>query len=194
MSVIIYDNFYIDPDSVRKEILANTFEVLPNKVYYGGKISKQYSVPDIHNFFSTKIGAQSFRRVDDKSYFGECRLSFKDDFFEQWIHTDESDWSAVVFLNLEGTYPESHGTAIWRHRETGWTTLPLDSSKETRTRLIKDGLDESKWELIEFIPGKYNRIVLFPSMLWHSMMPRDVFGIDNESARLAQLFFFDELR
>src|SRR5690606_11993839 len=109
------------------------------------------------------------------SWYGHFRLSLESDPFEQWIHMDPVAWSVIVYLNPDETYPETNGTAFWKHKETGWLGYPGDwknlqapsseltakgysGYEDVRSRIIyKDGLDESKWQQELFIPGRYNR-------------------------------------
>lgn len=208
--IIIYDDFFADPDKVRAEVIQKGFQEMPGSKTYPGKMSEPYVTPEMYSLFASLIGAD-MRNLPPGSWFGHFRLSLEADPFEQWIHMDPVPWSAIVYLNPDGTYPEGFGTAFWKHKETGWNKYPAGyitgpanqemlskgyrDYQDLRQKVIyRDGLDESKWTQELFVPGKYNRMVLFRPTLFHSHMPKFNFGTDEQSGRLVQLFFFDEVR
>jgi hypothetical protein len=47
----------------------------------------------------------------------------------------------------------------------------------------------TKWEMVDFIGNKYNRLVIYQGDLFHSSL--DYFGTDINNGRLFQTFFFD---
>jgi len=209
-NIIVYDDFYQDPDAVRKAVLDRGFPI-PRGGTYPGRMSDAFIPTGLLNLFSSIAGTEVFRPLDDRSWFGQFRISLEGDPFEQWIHMDPSDWSAILYLNPPGTTPDGYGTSFWTHKETGWSGYPgktdtqivtqemkdkgYNSYQEIRERIIyKDGLDETKWIHDIFIPGKYNRLVMFRPWLWHSHMPKNNFGNTDETGRLVQLFFMREVR
>jgi hypothetical protein len=210
-NIIIFDDFFQNPDQVRSDVLNAGFRSIPGGTY-PGRMSDPFISPGIADFFSSIIGAEA--RSAPNSWFGQFRVSLANDEFKQWIHVDPIAWSAIAYLNPEGTYPEGYGTAFWKHKATGWNGIPgslgansqvflnedaasknIKDYTEFRSKIIYgDGLDESKWNLDLFVPGKYNRIVIFRPTLFHSHMPKFNFGDTDETGRLIQLYFFDEGR
>ena len=55
--------------------------------------------------------------------------------------------------------------------------------------IYQDSRDMTKWEMVDFIGNKYNRLVIYQGDLFHSSL--DYFGTDINSGRLFQTFFFD---
>ena len=47
----------------------------------------------------------------------------------------------------------------------------------------------SKWDMVDMISNKFNRLVLYRGDLFHSSM--EYFGEDKETGRLFQTFFFN---
>jgi len=208
-NVIIYDDFYKDPDTIRKWALDASILPVENKTY-PGIMTETFLPVEVPELFRSLVGTDIYYRNESKvGWFGEFRISQYQDEFEQWIHADPtSPWAGIIFMNPDP--PKSYGTAFWKHKKTGTTKAPMKHCRshpeydteaiqkmgykdwnEVRSELIcKDGLDESKWEQTLFIPGVYNRLVLFNSQLWHSHMPKENFGDSKENARMVQLFFF----
>ena len=85
------------------------------------------------------------------------------------------------------------GTAIYKHKETGLykAATKEDGSydKETMDKIYKDSRDMSKWEVVDVVANKFNRLVLYRGDLFHSSL--DYFGKDKYDGRLFQTFFFN---
>jgi len=198
--IIIIDNFFKDPDAVRAAAIQSGFKMLPGGTY-PGKMTGAFLSPEIDNAFSSIVGAQTWPRPE--SWYGQFRLSLASDPFEQWIHFDFCPWSAIAYMNP--TYPAGYGTAFWQHKATGWTEYPetreimlqggyVDYSDVRERLVLKDGLDETKWNQMQFVEGVYNRIIIFRPTMFHSHMPKGNFGVNEQDGRLVQLFFFNEMR
>ena len=72
----------------------------------------------------------------------------------------QSDWIALIYLQLPLSSLGEFGVRFYSHKETG--SEFYSEGKELNT------LDESQWKEYSKIPVKYNRLVLFKSRLWHS--------------------------
>ena len=72
----------------------------------------------------------------------------------------QSDWIALIYLQLPLSSSGEFGVRFYSHKETG--SEFYSEGKELNT------LDESQWKEYSKIPAKYNRLVLFKSRLWHS--------------------------
>jgi hypothetical protein len=131
-------------------------------------------------------------------------------------YDDFCDYAGLVYLNP----PEqcSGGTSFWRHRATGLElatqgegaqSLPALLARFGATderSLVKRILGESNpdaaqgyptesnsvWELTEVIPMRYNRFVLYDSLLFHTPhYQEDRFGETLEARRLTQNLYFN---
>lgn len=50
--------------------------------------------------------------------------------------------------------------------------------------------DPDKWELLEYVEGKYNRAVIFEAPLFHSRYPIEGIGTEPENGRLVWVSHF----
>lgn len=98
------------------------------------------------------------------------------------LHTDASmgTWTALLYLNPQP--PEGDGTAFYRHRATGATGSTDDAE-------AADWLDAEQWERIGLVEGRFNRLLLFSSGLFHARAIPENYGTDRDSARLLQICF-----
>ena len=142
-------------------------------------------------FINKKVIKKASKAVGEKlDYFrdGEgsgFRYIQKNHGYKQLIHIDDSKYSLVV--NLDRNQKEDTGTYFWKHKETG---LERYNGRQSEEILKRDGNDKTKWELLEFVPGKFNEGVLFDSKLFHSPSPG--YGLNKEDARLIQIMFLEE--
>jgi hypothetical protein len=99
-----------------------------------------------------------------------------------FIHSDADmgDWTAVLYLNPEP--PDGDGTDFWTHRATGaiGSRIPHERSEE--------GKSTHGWFLRERVAARFNRIVLFPSIFFHSRAIHRNWS-RGEEARLTQVVF-----
>lgn len=186
------DNFLADPDAERKKALSAEYEEIAHRdIKYRGI-----------SFHSDDLVASRIKEIlgcPDFDYKCFYRRYLEKEQSETHIHNDHviGTFTAILFLNP----PEQcyGGTAFWRHKLTGWAHHPtqemLDAAKvkdepETWQAIISDGFAEKKWDMIDYCPMEYNRLLLFWSARFHSRWPQAAFGHDLESARLIKTFFF----
>ena len=60
---------------------------------------------------------------------------------------------------------------------------------EDGTDYSSDTQDMTKWDLVDRIANRYNRLVLYRSNIYHTSL--DYFGKDSHDGRLFQLFFLN---
>jgi len=110
------------------------------------------------------------------------------------------------------------GTAFWRHRGTGLLVPPTRIDAQARSFMRRRGLrsreqlftamlddhppaegrgfrfvteTSAQWELVASVPMRCNRLVLYPSALFHSALVTDeMFGELRSTRRLTQVMFF----
>lgn len=90
---------------------------------------------------------------------------------------------------------------IYKHIETGISCIPENQNDLERLGFSNyleldkeivspDTNDFSKWELLQFIPMKFNRAIIFKgSKYFHSVTEK--FGDSIENSRLSHNFFFN---
>lgn len=206
-SVIIFDDFYPDPDKIRNIALNCKYDEEAGN-WPGFNSQNRYFENWQANFFEWFTGEKVV--PSPGSACGMFRVTYEDSPYKQLIHFDPRDkqvWAGVCYLSLPSSYTNTDGsikdagTKFWKHKEFGFEKVPMsqeegkkygfNSIKDLKLFLETDGMDENKWHLLDNISIKYNRLVLFRPWLWHSIAGQ--FGKTKEDARLTQLYFFDIL-
>jgi tetratricopeptide (TPR) repeat protein len=143
---------------------------------------------------------------------GAFRQSYAGSQARSDIHVDEEVckpmYAGVLYLSL----PEHcrGGTSFFRHRATGWATIPSAATlrdspyadfrefqrREVVGRGERVGFAEltrrrEAWEPVLEVPMRANRLILYRSDYFHAIS--EVFGSTPGDARLVQLFFFEPL-
>lgn len=98
------------------------------------------------------------------------------------IHTDVDmgDWTALLYLNPAP--PAGDGTNFWTHKATGEISSAIPHERSI------EGRDRDAWVLREHVAGKFNRVLVFPGVLFHSRAIHENYG-SGENARLVQVVF-----
>ena len=94
--IIVVDNFYKDPDSVRNFALEQEFKVDP-KQNFPGKQSYNLHLKNLKQRFAEIVGTEQLT-IKDTWAFGSFRISSLNDKGRSHVHFDEPDWSAIVYL------------------------------------------------------------------------------------------------
>lgn len=182
-NLIVVDDFYENPDEVRKFALSQEFSVTGN---YPGKRTKSFLSDGIKEGISSimyNIGGEVtnwFEGENGSGYTGAFQLCTSQD--RTWIHGDYYNmWAGVCYLTPDA--PVSGGTALYRYKENG------DRISERGKNTGYDSYDYTKWEVVDRVGNIYNRLILYPGHLYHASV--DYFGNDIHSGRLFQTFFFD---
>lgn len=175
-SVLITDDFYSNPDSVRAFALQQEFKVQGN---FPGVRTASFLTPDVKETIQSilwNVGGEITNWHEADGLTGSFELATAAN--RSWIHTDHhNSWAGVLYLTPNA--PLSGGTGLFRHKATGATT-----SAELETY---ESQDMTKWELIDRIGNRYNRLAMYRSDMFHTSL--DYFGSTPEDARLFQLFF-----
>jgi hypothetical protein len=179
-TLIIVDDFYQNPDSVRAYALAQSFEVKGN---YPGIRTQPWLPDDLKNSIQGIIqhaGGKVTNWHEDSGYTGAFQLCTSAD--RTWIHADcFNTWAAVCYLTPDA--PLSAGTALYRYKSTKEVCRANESAP------YLDGYDYTKWEQTDYVSNRYNRIVFYRGNLYHASV--DYFGNSMENGRLFQTFFFN---
>jgi hypothetical protein len=117
---------------------------------------------------------------EDSGYTGAFQYATALD--RTWIHSDHTSmWAGVCYLTPDA--PLTAGTALYRHKESGeWRSYEN----------VHEGYDITKWDKVDTIGNKYNRLILYRGDLFHASL--DYFGDSLYNGRLFQTFFFDTER
>jgi len=136
--------------------------------------------------------------METKDHISFFRLSKPGEETPAAVHPDtamDRDMACVLYLTPGGT----GGTAFWRHKETGLSSMRElkkrdEKDHEALVDLInKDSNDESKWDRRMLVDYKYNRFITYPTDYFHSRYPfqSEGFGDKNETARLIWVAFYN---
>ena len=180
--IIIIDNFYNDIDDVRTMALKQEFNIKGN---YPGIRTRSFANNNIKKMFEQYIGKKIIYWPDE--YNGSFQYTTKD--MDSWVHRDVTNWAGIIYLTPNA--PLVAGTAFFKHKSTGIENLEEynNSVKEIQEELNNDGQNMDKWEIIDYVGNKYNRLVLFQGSINHRSM--EYFGDNKENGRLFQTWFFN---
>jgi len=175
--IIIIENFYENPDTVRADALTAEYPIIGN---FPGRRSKQFLYPGIKEKFESIIGRPIQYWPD--GYNGAFQWVTGD--MSSWIHRDCTEWSAIVFLTPGA--PCDGGTKLYQHKVSGVSY----SDHALEEVLNRDSTNEDAWHIVDTVGNIYNRCVLFRGKRSHKS--DRYFGDSLENARLFQTFFFND--
>lgn len=186
VNTLIVDDFYGNPEEVRDFALEQDFNVDGN---YPGHRTVSFLNDDIKNTIQRIIEPFAGKVTGwGGEYSGSFQYTTAED--RSWIHSDSTTgWAAVLYLTPNA--PASAGTGLFRHKETGltsWDDSQYNEEETLNAPHMTEPRDYTKWELVDRLGNKFNRMVLYRSDNYHVSM--DYFGKDLYTGRLFQVFFF----
>ena len=182
-SIIVIDDFYSDPYYVREQAFKmKWYDELGN---HPGTRTKPNRHPTVKTLLEKKIGQEiTVWDVDwEHDYNGSFNLCKSWD--KCWIHSDwGTNWACVVYLTPDA--PVESGTALYRHKKTGYRVRPDD--EELAKKIDQDSLDFTAWEMTDYVGNIFNRAVVYRGEYYHAAV--QYFGTTDEYCRMHQTFFF----
>ena len=177
---VVVDNFYKNPDSVRK--FALTLDFKEHKQYHKGRRTDDgYRFAGLKESFEKILGAKikNWENYRINGCFQHCIAG------DQLVyHCDNQAFAGIIYLSPNA--PPQTGTSFYRSRHT----LKMKVSDSEHSTVFKNGfLDSTEFDLVDTVGNVYNRLILFDAKLIHSAS--EYFGTDVQNSRLFQLFFFD---
>jgi len=182
----IVDNFYEDPNVVRKLALGqNYIDGGFGKGFIGKRTENQFLFPGLKERFESIMG-ERITLWKDHQMNGRFQISKSGE--PLVYHCDEQRWGGMIYLTPGAPY--SCGTTLYAHKQTrartyydkgwdaAWINLPGDPH-----------LDGTSFEPVDVFGNVYNRLVIFDASAIHSAS--QYFGTADENARLWHMFFFD---
>lgn len=176
LNLLVIDNFYADPDSVRNFALSQEFSVKGN---FPGMRTKSFFTEDVKQAIEhyMQFAGKITNTYEKSGYTGAFQVATAMD--RTWIHSDPYNmWAGVCYLTPNA--PHTSGTGLFRHKATG-NYRKVDQDYE--------GYDYTKWDLFDVIGNRYNRLIIYRGDLFHASL--DYFGDSVNNGRLFQTFFFD---
>ena len=186
-TLVVVDDFYPDPDAVLGRALRLEYRQESGVNYPGLMAATFQDVVPIMKRFAQLLGGIDIKFQGTQ---GGFRITTEADMVRRnsLVHLDSSDFSAVIHLSrqpMEGTY-------FYRHRELGldYVAPTLRRNAAVEEALVRDTLRLEAWEVVDTIPMKYNRLVIFDGKHFHSGA-RTLTGAAAADGRITQNFFFD---
>lgn len=196
--LIVVDDFYDDIEAVRSYALSLEYDPPEMSGHYPGIQSTRPAVsPRLKDLFSEFAGVPL--EPADGAVYGNFRVGLEAQVGDVAVHLDHVEWSAIIYMN-EAPMDQTSGLSIVRHvdlprvkvDEALLQELNVADRKEfDRTWVRPSSSDMSKWQRVETIDVKANRLVLLRSGNYCHVI-ENVFGTDLESGRMTHSFFMDE--
>jgi hypothetical protein len=197
LGLIIIDDFYDDPDSIRDMALSSEYyEDKKSSGYkfgdapWPGKMSKDTYSPTWIDVKISKILNKNMRQLRQMDN-GSFRISKKGTVSSNLLHADSVDanyYAGVLYLSKNRE--DTPGTIFYNQKSTNSDRA---LSKEHLKHIIQNNefnqLD--KWTIHTVSNIVYNRFLLYPANKFHGIGP--VFGEQDEDARIVQIFNFIEI-
>ena len=178
-SFICIDNFYNDPDEVRRVALNAEYSTEGN---YPGIRTKPMMTDSMEQIIKDAINLNQEYNFG-KQYCGSFQYTTA--FDRSWIHADgTTEWAGVLYLTPNA--PPSSGTGFFKFKEGGYTRYTGDKAMDKYIDSCSQDL--TKWEKITEVANVYNRLIIYDATQFH--MSSDYFGTNINNARLFQTFFF----
>lgn len=181
--LLVVDNFYEDPDSVRELALQQSFA--PDLRYHKGqRTNTKFIAPNTKQIFETLLGRKIIRWTEYE-YNGIFQYCTAED--PLVYHCDVQSYAAAVYLTPNA--PIETGTSFYRSKiyPEVRSTRPEEA---IYSEVFAGGYyDKTNFELVDTIGNVYNRLAIWNSRLIHSAS--EYFGNSKENGRLFHLFFFD---
>jgi hypothetical protein len=176
LNLVIAEDFYDNPDGVRKFALSQPFNVKGN---YPGVRTKPFMNDSMKAVISNLVAISGavINWHEDCEFTGAFQLCTAQD--RTWIHADSfNTWAGVCYLTPDA--PVSGGTSLYRHKAT---------RHREKASVDYESYDYTKWDEVDRIGNIYNRLILYRGNMFHASV--DYFGSTYEDGRLFQTFFFD---
>jgi len=197
--LIVIDDFYDNPFGMRNLALQSEYLAFLNSNIPGYESKNSY----FNNYYAEKFSKLINNKIDinpNKLSYGKFRYSLAESKSLSSMHLDKAEWSAIVYLTLDMDC--KGGLGVYKHKETGLSKVPdnfeelnkigYSSIADLDRKIVHPATNMfDKWELIEHIPMKFNRLVLLRgSKYFHSVTEK--FGESIVNGRLSHNFFFNE--
>jgi hypothetical protein len=175
--VLVKDNFYDNPKEVLKAAQhAEYYEPEHVTGYRSRLVYHQLGVKEkLEKILGIRITRWNTDPIEENGVFyqGFAQGTRKE---VPGVHSDEpyDDITALVYLTPD--LPFDCGTSLWMHKATGLTdpATPADARRlgrkytDLKELLEDESKDRSKWIEIDRIGHRFNRIVAYPSGVFHS--------------------------
>lgn len=182
----VIDDFCPVAERVRASALAAGFATwLPSRGKVGSSVYEGMGFWAEHAPMLTSLSIAIGSQVFPNAMF--CRVTLPST-ERAYIHSDRDTaaYTCVVYLS---EHDDDYGTAFYRHRASGMERMPTVAQMERGGILdtLSDDMvngGEKEWEQIGFVPGRFNRALIFDAPLFHSRVPLTGIGDSAATARM----------
>ena len=194
MSFTVVDDFTPHIERVRSSALASGFGTWkPNKGEVGSSIYEGMNFWGDHALMVHALGIRFGRPVIPNSMF--FRVT-NEDTEAAYVHSDREagEFTAIVYLSEHDG--ASSGTGFYRNRRTGMTRMPSfelmrhDPAEFDKLKAEMVSGSDAEWELLDYVAGRFNRLVMFDAPLFHSRHPKRGIGKTPEAGRMVWVCHF----
>nr|QPI16238.1 MAG: hypothetical protein NIOZUU157_00121 [Virus NIOZ-UU157] len=196
-TLMAIDDFYTYPNEVRK--MALTLDYNPSQYHKGKRTQVQFILDGTKEKLEKVLGKKITNWSEHHAHCGVFQHCTPADPIV--YHYDGQSHAAVVFLTPDA--PPETGTSFYRHKSLKWLDKqPIigehgvkseEDGKEIEAKYIgnvhDDFLDGTKWEEVDKIGNKFNRLAIWDAKLIHAAS--QYFGKHLHDSRLFHMFFFD---
>lgn len=180
----VVDNFYADPDAIRKFALEQDYHQGGlGRGYIGRRTHKQFLFPGLKEEFE-RIMNRKITKWEEHGMNGRFQYSMEGE--PLVYHCDDQTWAGMLYLTPNAPY--ECGTTTYAKKLT-------DIRHKTHPDIMQcfragsQNLDKTLFEPVDVFGNVYNRLVIFNAGYIHSAS--EYFGFTKENCRLWQMFFFD---
>lgn len=193
-SLLQFDDFAPDWSSVRSDLIAaGQFETYkgPDGFDYTGVC--KWDVPHWHDHLADLLGC----KIDVK--LSGFRLNLAGELPHSWVHSDDicAQYAVVLYMNQPAQC--RGGTAFWRHTGLNLDRLPDMAQMAANGNNVPWFLDMMSrewrcldwWQQVGFVAMTPNRLITYPTYMFHSRYPFEGFGSGPEDGRMVWVCFYD---
>lgn len=182
----IVDNFYDNPDEIRKFALEQEFDEGGfGRGFIGRRTKHQFLFPNLKEKFEEIMG-RKITAWQEHGMNGRFQIAWSGE--PLVYHCDSQKWGGMLYLTPNAPY--QCGTTLYAHKQTRARTYYEEGWDAAWTNILGEcHLDGTPWEPVDVLGNVYNRLVIFDASCIHSAS--EYFGTTKENARLWQMFFFD---
>lgn len=198
MRALVFDNWLSEPEKERELALNAPYE----KVTHNGVTYTGIAPTEDHTQFAALNALLGIGNATTvcywRRYIDAEENAPQDPNRWTWIHSDSEMGSVTAVLTLTLPKDCQGGLAFWRHKAYGWATTPtpeemrlmgLRDESALWDRLKKEGEDPFHWEMTEYVPLAFNRLIVFSAPRFHSRYPKVWPALTGDKARLIKSFF-----
>lgn len=201
--VTVVDNFYDNPEAIRKFALAQKYEFCHDRpniehVYPGGRSKDLFDLDiELHEKICKKL-VSIFHNTEYEHMRWAISTSFQsvtEDFGKGVLHTDTNTiFAAVLFLTPNA--PLNSGTSLFKKNST-FNQEKYTKALEQNDALFRAGKKvmsttyHSMFDEVVKVNNVYNTLILYEGDTFHAA--NKFFGNTLKTSRLSQVFFINRI-